>query len=545
VAKRVLRTLIVLALVSVVLVSLTEFPESVSSGTRPLTKTLISKAGGYYWVSQSLTLEEQLPIYKAYGVSWVVFYSIPSTAQVTLVHSYDIGVIVYQNALAAEYTDLRGRGYDDNTIRDWAQWGSGCVYVKPPSPDPNIPSCAGDSANQVRISPYSGFLDAVLLPQITNIINVGADGIFLDVLFLKPDADSNPHFTTRYNEWKVQNPSGSFQDFRYYSIHYYASRMYGLVKSINPSAILVISNNNVFQPADRETYALDIGRLQDVADVLMLEFNDVDQTTPEGAVEWGVAGERSGARGQPVTIPIWVHYLTNQADRFNAMIYYMNTKYASYDFGWWAYSVYMWNHPVTQTSTTTTSRETSTTSQTTSVTTSTETSSSATSQTSQTTSVTTSTETSTTIETTSTTTSRGTSTTCQTTVITTAFEDMVIQVASNSSVSSFVFDSTRRLLNFTVSGPSGTFGFVNVTIAKTILSGRPIVLIDGTEHSASITEDENFWHIYATYQHSEHHVTIGDSTTIGEFPETIPLLFVLMSVVLILLKRSTSKRSGS
>ena len=120
--KRVLRTLIVLALVTVGLVSFIGFPESESNGTRSLTRTLITKAGGYYWVSQSLSLEEQLPIYKAYGVSWVVFYSIPSTAQVALVHSYDIGVIVYQNALAAEYTDLRGRDYDDATIEDWAQW---------------------------------------------------------------------------------------------------------------------------------------------------------------------------------------------------------------------------------------------------------------------------------------------------------------------------------------------------------------------------------------------------------------------------------------
>jgi hypothetical protein len=112
------------------------------------------------------------------------------------------------------------------------------------------------------------------------------------------------------------------------------------------------------------------------------------------------------------------------------------------------------------------------------------------------------------------------------------------QVASNSSVTSLIFDSTRRLLNFTVSGPPGSFGFFDATIARTLLSGQPIVMIDGVEHPASVTQDASFWYIHVTYSHSEHQITIGGSNTIPEFPP-IPLLAVIFILAMIILRRRT------
>ena len=116
--------------------------------------------------------------------------------------------------------------------------------------------------------------------------------------------------------------------------------------------------------------------------------------------------------------------------------------------------------------------------------------------------------------------------------------ELQVQVASNSSVTSLIFDSTRRLLNFTVSGPTGSFGFFDATIARTLLSGQPIVMIDGVEHPASVTEDTDFWYIHVTYSHSEHQITIGGSNTIPEFPP-IPLLGVIFILAMIILRRRT------
>ncbi|MGB9022766.1 MAG: hypothetical protein WCC94_04945, partial [Candidatus Bathyarchaeia archaeon] len=114
-----------------------------------------------------------------------------------------------------------------------------------------------------------------------------------------------------------------------------------------------------------------------------------------------------------------------------------------------------------------------------------------------------------------------------------------MQVVSNSSVSGLVFDSTKGFLNFTVSGPMGSFGFFDAMIAKTLLSGQPIVMFDGVEHAASVTEHTNFWYIHVTYPHSEHQITIGGSNTIPEF-SPIPLLAIIFILAMIILRRRSS-----
>jgi len=122
--------------------------------------------------------------------------------------------------------------------------------------------------------------------------------------------------------------------------------------------------------------------------------------------------------------------------------------------------------------------------------------------------------------------------------VTALVQGLVMQVSSNSSVSSFVFDSSRSLLNFTVSGPAGTQGFFDAAVAKSLLLGQPVVLIDGVEHTASVTEDADYWYIHVTYPHSAHHVAIGGSNTIPEFP-SIAMLTAVFVFAIIVFKRRT------
>jgi len=130
------------------------------------------------------------------------------------------------------------------------------------------------------------------------------------------------------------------------------------------------------------------------------------------------------------------------------------------------------------------------------------------------------------------------------TTLTTMAQKFLMQVASNSSISGLIFDSTKGLLDFTVSGPTGSSGFFDATIAKNLLSGQPIVLIDGVERSASVSQDPNFWYVHVTYPHSEHHVTIGGSNTIPEFPSA-PLLILILMLVMIVLRRRPHKVSNA
>ena len=133
---------------------------------------------------------------------------------------------------------------------------------------------------------------------------------------------------------------------------------------------------------------------------------------------------------------------------------------------------------------------------------------------------------------------RTTTTVTQTVVTTPTVAGLQMQVISNSSVSGLIFDSTKGLLNFTVSGPTGSYGFFDATIAKSLLFGQPIVMIDGVEHPASVSEDADFWYIHVTYSHSEHHITIGGSNTIPEFPSFLLSAAVFMIVMVIFRRKS-------
>ena len=83
-------------------------------------------------------------------------------------------------------------------------------------------------------------------------------------------------------------------------------------------------------------------------------------------------------------------------------------------------------------------------------------------------------------------------------------------VESNSTVSELFFNSTNSELSFTVSGPSGTTGHVQVTIAKSLVSSiqNLKVLLDGNELNFAITSNDDSWLLNFNYTHSSHHVNI-------------------------------------
>ena len=109
-----------------------------------------------------------------------------------------------------------------------------------------------------------------------------------------------------------------------------------------------------------------------------------------------------------------------------------------------------------------------------------------------------------------------------------------VQVSSNSTISALQFDSSRRLLNFTATGPSGTIGQTRVVIAETLLDGSPTVIIDdGKTQVLSLTVSTNSTHytIDFTYPHSTHTITVGGSNTIPEFSTGTPVLVITLLFV--------------
>jgi hypothetical protein len=90
----------------------------------------------------------------------------------------------------------------------------------------------------------------------------------------------------------------------------------------------------------------------------------------------------------------------------------------------------------------------------------------------------------------------------------------VFFVESNSTVTELTFNSTSSELTFVVSGPSGTVGYVNVTIAKNLVPNAENikVYLEGNQLSYEITSNEYSWQVTFTYQHSAHQVRISLAT---------------------------------
>jgi hypothetical protein len=87
-------------------------------------------------------------------------------------------------------------------------------------------------------------------------------------------------------------------------------------------------------------------------------------------------------------------------------------------------------------------------------------------------------------------------------------------VESNSTVTELFFNSTSSELSFTVTGTSGNAGYVEVTIAKSLVSSvqNVKVYLDGSQLNVAITEDADSWLLNFNYMHSTHHVKISLAT---------------------------------
>jgi hypothetical protein len=83
-------------------------------------------------------------------------------------------------------------------------------------------------------------------------------------------------------------------------------------------------------------------------------------------------------------------------------------------------------------------------------------------------------------------------------------------IISNSSITELAFNSTTKTIAFTVSGPDGTTGYTNITIAKTLINNITDLTIYLDDHQIEYlaTATEHTWLIHFTYAHSTHKVTI-------------------------------------
>lgn len=132
-----------------------------------------------------------------------------------------------------------------------------------------------------------------------------------------------------------------------------------------------------------------------------------------------------------------------------------------------------------------------------------------------------------------------------TNLLITSLDDKIFSVSSNSTVSAMNFDSTARELNFTVSGPSSTTGYLHMYLAKSLVSDLSELKIyfDGLEQSYEAISVGNRWFVRLIYSHSSHCIRIClgpdmPATTQTSFVLLVLLLTVLatMAIIVLILK---------
>jgi hypothetical protein len=267
-----------------------------------------------------------LEVFARHGVNYVVLYGQHNNVvddddspreAVAYAHSLGISILFYVTALQENQAWIPPLDF----APEWLQY-NGSAYV---TPETTIK--VGDC---YRFSPYGPYITNVLLPCIQAALENGADGIFLDTLLLHPECDKNPLYG-----WLTTHPELSFEQFRHRAVRDVLEKIHNRMMEINPGAILIVNNNNIFSKEDRDKFASFLYEWQDVADGFLLEIVGMDPYGSElSAVTNLVLKERSEFG---VKKPIWVLYNTVVDSRFK---YLLDTAY-SLEFGYWAFSEFL------------------------------------------------------------------------------------------------------------------------------------------------------------------------------------------------------------
>lgn len=95
-------------------------------------------------------------------------------------------------------------------------------------------------------------------------------------------------------------------------------------------------------------------------------------------------------------------------------------------------------------------------------------------------------------------------------VVTPYQQQNVFSVTSNSTITALYFNSTNNQLSFNTDGPSGTTGYVNIYVPKSLISDTSDlkIYLDGSPITSTANIENDAWFVSFTYHQSSHQVTI-------------------------------------
>jgi hypothetical protein len=124
----------------------------------------------------------------------------------------------------------------------------------------------------------------------------------------------------------------------------------------------------------------------------------------------------------------------------------------------------------------------------------------------------------------------------------------VFTVESNSTVTSLAFNPENSELNLSVTGESGTTGFVDVYVSKSLVGNISAIVayIDGNPITYTVTSTDDSWILHFNYHHSLHNIMFdlsgAEISSVPEMPNAalsliIVALVTIAAVLIIVQKR--------
>jgi hypothetical protein len=127
-------------------------------------------------------------------------------------------------------------------------------------------------------------------------------------------------------------------------------------------------------------------------------------------------------------------------------------------------------------------------------------------------------------------------------------ETYVIPMTTNSHISNLQFTASLKQIMFNVTGETGTMGYCNVTIPKTLLKAEPlsaweVFLDDYLQLPHVATENGTHTFIYMNYTYSSHRIQIQGIWATTEFSPAAILLLLMVSTMLVAVFKKYAKKT--
>jgi hypothetical protein len=126
------------------------------------------------------------------------------------------------------------------------------------------------------------------------------------------------------------------------------------------------------------------------------------------------------------------------------------------------------------------------------------------------------------------------------------FGNLITDFVSNSTITGLNFNQTTNILTFNAEGPTGTKGYVNITLQKdqTVNPEKINVLFDGKTIDYNVASNDETWILSFDYPHSRHSIIVQlKADEIPEFPTLIVVPIALSLLPLIAMAKRKEFRS--